>query len=332
MGQSKCSQCCERGDFPRRMGCETLAGPNGYDCIIGDPCAGEPCAGAWPSDHASSSAGCQITALDYTPPPGPEVGRAAQVLLGTEMPRKPPADKVHGLPNMAVYTSSRYSTSRYPSCARPGEPVNQVFVMFSNDLEGFLPYTLVISEEHGLEFSSLTTSPDFAMNPVNIMKLSLVSYDDLMRDAFFVSHSKSVLARPQGGAATPPRPSTPPTPGAGGDASERERIRPPYYSVVQLSLRRPAAEGGHVVAFIAVQSEPLAEELVRSCNQLRKRRMLRQVTPPQDEEDGQSLPPSRGCLTPRSMGARTPPTGTTPVISAGVTPSRTPRQQCTPQL
>merc|ERR1712232_1117964 len=112
------------------------------------------------------------------------------------MPRKPPTEKVHGVPPRVQGSSSRYSTSRYPTCARPGEPVNQVFVLFSNDLEGFLPYTLVISEEEGLEFTSLSIAPDFVVNPLNLIKAELVSYDALMKDAFFVSLSKSILARP----------------------------------------------------------------------------------------------------------------------------------------
>merc|ERR1712232_904690 len=188
-GQSKCSQYCQRGT---RIGCESvLAGPSGYpglgsSCSSGIPAcdeAVESCVkhvdqSTWPDAGGEPP---QLMALGYTPPPTPEIGQAAQVLLGTTMPRKPPAEKVHGVPPRVPGSSSRYSTSRYPTCARPGEPVNQVFVQFSNDLEGFLPYTLVISEEHGLEFTSLSQSPDFRLNPLHIMKVHLVSYETLMQ-------------------------------------------------------------------------------------------------------------------------------------------------------
>lgn len=273
-----------------------------------------------------------MAALSYTPPPPPEIGRAASVLLGTEMPRKPPTAKVHGVPPRMQTSSSRYSTSRYPTCARPGEPVNQVFVQFSNDLEGFLPYTLVISEEHGLEFTSLSSSPDFMLDPLNVMRVELVSYDALMKDAFFVSLSRSVLVRPGrpcSGASTPPA--------APEAVPELERVRPPYYSVVQMNVKRTVHEGGQIVVFIAVQSEPLAEELVRSCHQLKKRRVLRNVAQGSasatlsDEDQCHSAAPSRGCPTPRTLGSRTPPTGVTPpcssVPSPAHTPIRTPRLQ-----
>jgi len=109
------------------------------------------------------------------------------------------------------------------------------------------------------------------------VQAEMVSYDALMNDAFFASLSKSVQSRPgRPGSAEAPPPRTPAA-WAPEPVSEQERIRPPYYSVVQLSIRRAAFEGGRVLIFIAAQSEPLAEELVRSCQQLKTRRALQAV-------------------------------------------------------
>merc|ERR1712087_716712 len=131
-----------------------------------------------------------------------------------------------------------------------------------------------------------------------------------MQDAFFVSLSKSVLAWPgRPRTTTPPR--RPPgrlDPPGPEPVPEQERVRPPYNSVVQMSAKRGSPEGGQVLIFIAVQSEPLAEELVRSCNQLRKRRTLQHVSQgeglrlPDDDFDDQFVP-SRGCPTPRTLGS-----------------------------
>jgi len=251
------------------------------------------------------------------------------MVVGTEVPKRPPAGKVHGVPPSLAGSSSRYSTSRYPTCARPGEPVNQVFVQFSNDLEGFLPYTLVISEEHGLEFTSLAPTPDFVLDPLIIMKVIRVPYDALMEDTYFINLSKSVLARPgKISSATSPQPFA-----VSGGIPEQERVRPPYYSVVQLSVRRTILEGGLVLVFIAVQSEPLAEELVRSCNQLKKRRACRFAAnkeAPEGGVDQQEQSVSRGCLSARSLGMRTPP-GVSPARTPqGVSPARTPAQGVSP--
>lgn len=182
--------------------------------------------------------------------------------------------------------------------------MNKVYVQFSNDLEGFLPYTLVISEAQGLEFTSLCASPDFTFDPLNIIKVSRVDFDILMRDAFFVSLSKSIHQRIVGASDTdllaakdfPPH-------------ALEEKIRPPYQSIVQLSVRRTVHEGGQVLIFIAVQSEPLAEELVGSCHKLKKRRAVRATYEDAAVRcDGvSSRSVSRGCTTPRTAAAKAPP-------------------------
>lgn len=303
---SKCGLCCERpsGD---RMNCV------GKEVVL-------PCPPVQPGDVFPASS--ELSGLSYSPPPPAEWSEDVQALLGTELPMKPPT-RVKGTPPVCSSESSRMSGNRYPSCARPGEPVNQVFVQFSNDLEGFLPYTLVISEDQGLEFTSLGQNPDFALDPLNLIKVERLGYETLMRDAFFVSLSKSIMARPelrQPSPASAFQPIAEPTPAA----VLEERVRPPYRSLVQLSVRRTLLEGGQVLVFIAVQSEPLAEELVRSCHQLKKRRAVRHVHGSIrasggacgnggsiGDADSSTTAASRGCTTPRTAASaqRTPRSG-----------------------
>jgi hypothetical protein len=191
--------------------------------------------------------------------------------------------------------------------------VNKVYVQFSNDLEGFLPYTLVISEAQGLEYSSLCSSPDFTLDPLNIMKVSRVDFDTLMKDAFFTSLSKSIhqrIAAGGSGAAAPSRHQPHPL---------DERVQPPYRAIVQLSVRRALMDGCQVVVFIAVQSDPLAEELAQSCHKLKKRRAARVIKddPPRCEISSRSV--SRGCPSPRtavSNAQRSPPQATRGLLAA----------------
>jgi len=229
--------------------------------------------------HAPAEAGPsgELAGLSYLPPPPPDAAEAAESLLGTKLPQRPKSWATgagHGGTTSGHWplgSSTSRSDLEQQSCARPGEPVNKVYVQFSNDLEGFLPYTLVISEEMGLEFNSLSHHPDCALNPLNVIRINKLSYEDLMQDAFFTSLSKSVLARPElwpGGKF----PASPPHVLA---RNLEERVRPPYHFLVQLSVRRPLLEGGQVIVFIAVQCDALGSELIRSCEQLRRRRAFR---------------------------------------------------------
>lgn len=295
MGAAECSQYCE-------VGCSKAPGGAPPRALAAAPLEEGP--------------GGQLSGLSYTPLPPPDSTDVLEGLLGTRLPQKPRSwatGAAQGVP-LGMSTSSR--TDGGPSCARPGEPVNKVYVQFSNDLEGFLPYMLVISEELGLEFCSLSLNPDFSLNPLNVMRLNKVSYEELMHDSFFASLSKSVLERPElwpGGAVVPMTAEQP-------QALPRmleERVRPPYVALVQLSIRRPILEGGQVIVFIAVQSEGLATELIRSCDQLRRRRLVRHAvqvptaTAAADlaQEPGgrpgspRSGVPSRGCPTPRTVVA-----------------------------
>jgi len=228
---------------------------------------------------------------------------------------------------------------------RPGEPVNKVFVQFSNDLEGFLPYTLVISEEQGLEFTSLSTSPDFALDPLGIIKADRIGYNALMRDAFFINLSRSIMSRPElqsRGLGVAQMSASHVASAVNSAPNLEDRVRPPYVSVVQLSVRRTLVEGGQVLVFKAVQSEPLAEELVRSCYQLKKRRATRHVDRDAAVYDsGFGIPgmsqspspvPTRGFPTPRTVVSRSatpaPTPGATPLLT---TPGATPPPRMSPR-
>jgi hypothetical protein len=182
-----------------------------------------------------------------------------------------------------------------------------VYVQFSNDLEGFLPYTLVISEAQGLEFTSLCNSPHFALDPLNIMKVSRIDFDALMKDAFFTSLSRSILQRFAGESSNGTTMDVHPL---------EERVRPPYRAIVQLSVRRTLVDGCQVLVFITVQSDPLAEELVQSCHKLKKRRAMRVSNDEAARTDLSSRSISRGCPTPRTAVSN----------AARATPPRTPPQ------
>lgn len=297
MGVAKCSQCaCAEAEL-----LNSGAGVRAQS--LGLPFA-EP----------SSGPGGELEGLSYTPLPPPDTTAVLEELLGNKLPRKPESWDT-GAPQQTNFAlgSTTSRSDLEPSCAKPGEPVNKVYVQFSNDLEGFLPYTLVISEEMGLEFASLAQtqraqrSPDFLLNPLNMIRIGKLSYEELMRDAFFASLSKNLLERPElwPGAKVPTS-----MPHALPRCLE-ERIRPPYLAIVQLSMRRPILEGGQVIIFIAVQCDALASELIRSCNQLRRRRAVRHLAPAEREEPdskgkGGSEPigeevPSRGFPTPRHV-------------------------------
>lgn len=332
IGCSKCSQCCERGVADRIAAHVSPARPLPPGVTKGDM------AGLKKRDMAGQS----LVSLSYVPPPPPDSRKDVETLLGHFVPPRPPKLVAGGLAHGqrdphkdARLESGASPCMEAPSCARPGEPPNKVFVQFSNDLEGFLPYTLLISEEHGLEFSSLSASPDFSLDPLNFIDVSRVQYDALMHDAFFLSLSRSIHARPD---LQNPEVGLAQHPGAF-EASDwrlrpqlEERVRPPYRAMVQLSVRRAVAEGGQVLVFMAVQSEPLAEELTNSCRKLRKRRAARaqrltsDLLASHDEGHGcghsRSPTPTRGCPTPRTVASRTPPSMTPP---RQISPARTPR-------
>merc|ERR1719162_2686863 len=144
------------------------------------------------------------------------------------------------------------------------------------------------------------------------MKVSRVDFDTLMKDSFFTNLSKSIHQRISSGTvATADRSAWPPHP-------LEERVRPPYRAIVQLSVRRTLLDGCQVLVFIAVQSDPLAEELVQSCHKLKKRRAMRVPNddPVRCEISSRSV--SRGCPTPRTAVSQS--------VAARATPPRTPPQ------
>lgn len=240
MGVSTCSQHCDR------VASDTIT-----------------CARTLPAGHCDELGGkevprCeQIVGLSYTPPPPWEAEYATRAMLGTSLPDKPVRLST-GLYGSSPVSGSQFATGG-KSYGRPGEPVNKVFVQYSNDLEGFLPYTLVISEENGLEFFSLSSHPDFVVDPLNILDVGLLDYDQLREDVFFGSLARSIRARVD-------------LQVQDAEVVFEERIQPPYRPLVKLSIRRTALEGGQVLAFISVQTDHLASELVRGIKQLRRRK------------------------------------------------------------
>eukprot|EP00928_Gymnodinium_smaydae_P007494 TRINITY_DN12696_c0_g1_i1.p1 TRINITY_DN12696_c0_g1~~TRINITY_DN12696_c0_g1_i1.p1 ORF type:complete len:278 (-),score=50.56 TRINITY_DN12696_c0_g1_i1:174-1007(-) len=257
-----------------------------------------------------------------------ETFNESKALVGTTVPRRPRAEEA--VTTRPPPTRPHEATSGLrlgQSCGRPGDAPNQVYVQFSNDLEGWLPYTLLISEEEGLMFKSLSLSPDFTLSIRSIRKVEITSMFAIQQDAFFGNHTRSVIAHLMQGSGYE----------ADDDTAlahvrrvDQERVRPPYNAVVQLLCSNFTSE---VVVFVAVQSDALAAELTRSCNATRKRCATKKVfMANQDEYDFDPLVNdldngsgyfSRGCPTTRSMGATTPGTGT----GAAATPllgSRTP--------
>jgi len=322
MGISKCSQYCETGVSEKIgwNGVKQAVQPNSTQFSWVESTSVLPAAGSRSGygNFSENSNDQEMSALTYNPPPPPEYGKDVEALLGTPMPARPRVawnnrDGTPPVPWRSPPSQSSRNTGRSsaPSYARPGEPVNKVYVQFSNDLEGFLPYTLVISEAQGLEFTSLGSSPDFTLDPLNIMKVSRIDFDTLMKDSFFTSLSKSIHQRISiGGISDADRSAWPTHP-------VEERVRPPYRAIVQLSVRRTLLDGCQVIVFIAVQSDPLAEELVQSCHKLKKRRAMRVPNDDPVRSEISSRSVSRGCPTPRTAVS----------VAANVTPVRSPLQQ-----
>merc|ERR1719291_1052635 len=161
-GVSTCSQCCQRGVTESCSAFDSFRGPQ------------------QPQPPGVLTSG-ELMGLSYLPPPEPDGVKAVKALLGTQLPTKPLATQEWAPPPTRPSPTLCSSTSSRQGNGRPKDPVNKVYAQFSNDLEGFLPYTLVISEEQGLEFTSLSSSPDFNLNPLNVIRTIRVSYDELMQ-------------------------------------------------------------------------------------------------------------------------------------------------------
>eukprot|EP00933_Yihiella_yeosuensis_P022937 TRINITY_DN17950_c0_g3_i1.p1 TRINITY_DN17950_c0_g3~~TRINITY_DN17950_c0_g3_i1.p1 ORF type:complete len:312 (+),score=46.02 TRINITY_DN17950_c0_g3_i1:121-936(+) len=211
-----------------------------------------------------------IMGLSHTPLPAKTDAAAGKAMVATPIPRKPPLAR---LPVQPAALWSGLGTEGNVSCGRPGEPLNKVCLLASNDLEGFLPYTLVISEEVGLQFTSLSMSPDFSLDPVHILAASRVGYNHYLEDRCFGELCRRISARTD--VVQSP------------NFSFEERLKPPYIHLVQLTVRTEAPsivsqqgpQEPPVIMLVAVQTNPLAEELVKSCCLLRKRRALKRDDP-----------------------------------------------------
>eukprot|EP00930_Biecheleria_cincta_P080817 TRINITY_DN6928_c0_g1_i2.p1 TRINITY_DN6928_c0_g1~~TRINITY_DN6928_c0_g1_i2.p1 ORF type:complete len:258 (-),score=38.49 TRINITY_DN6928_c0_g1_i2:111-884(-) len=213
--------------------------------------------------------GANLEGLSFQPLPAAAAVSAGKAMLGARLPIRPrPA-----IPDALLQepeSNGQIDSAHGVTCGRPGEPLNKVCLLLSNDLEGFLPYTLIISEEIGLEFTSLTPAPRFVVDPGDIVKASQIGYDALLQDRSFSKLCRSISARYELQAASM-------------GWSLEDRVRPPYIHTVHLVIRQEQAlsgsEGGgsqptELTLLVAVQTEPLAEELAKSCILLRKRRAL----------------------------------------------------------
>lgn len=221
------------------------------DHCIGEGIDGSTCAKVEQLDPVAEG-------LSYAPPPGAHVRSG----LGTQVP-KVPHEWVATAPSKPKQPWQQMATPT-PTPSRPDEPQNKVYVQFSNNFEGFMPYLLLITEEQGLMFTSLSShSADFTLDPLSFITVQRIDYEGLMKDAFFQNLSRGVLARK----------SLQRLPTANNDANEETCIRPPYPALVQVEVRRPF-QAGKVLVFIAVQNEPLANDLVRGCQALKKKRVV----------------------------------------------------------
>eukprot|EP00930_Biecheleria_cincta_P080818 TRINITY_DN6928_c0_g1_i4.p1 TRINITY_DN6928_c0_g1~~TRINITY_DN6928_c0_g1_i4.p1 ORF type:complete len:242 (-),score=35.21 TRINITY_DN6928_c0_g1_i4:111-836(-) len=197
--------------------------------------------------------GANLEGLSFQPLPAAAAVSAGKAMLGARLPIRPrPA-----IPDALLQepeSNGQIDSAHGVTCGRPG----------------FLPYTLIISEEIGLEFTSLTPAPRFVVDPGDIVKASQIGYDALLQDRSFSKLCRSISARYELQAASM-------------GWSLEDRVRPPYIHTVHLVIRQEQAlsgsEGGgsqptELTLLVAVQTEPLAEELAKSCILLRKRRAL----------------------------------------------------------
>lgn len=295
MGLSNCSKVCRDGD-------DNLL----YGCINGGP------------------ERLVTEGLAYAPPPR---HCCAEEVLGVKVPR-PPHEWVPTVPVRAISSSSRECTPMPTPVGRADEPQNKVYVQFSDDFEGFLPYLLLITEEQGLMFTSLSPSPDFVLDPLQFITVARIEYDALVQDSFFVNLSRSILGRKR----------------MLGQKAVQDCNQPPYPALVQVLLWRKGEQvGGQVLIFIAVQNDPLANDLVRGCHQLKKKKRALQnsaghrgpnasghstgrLTPPESRHSSRARTPPSLRTPPRSV---TPPGTRRPVRGASPATGRTPRREQT---
>ncbi|CAE7430164.1 UGP1 [Symbiodinium sp. CCMP2592] len=202
-----------------------------------------------------------LVAPQFSPLPRAESDLKGKALLGATLPEYP----LPAVPEAVCQATKPLGASR-ATCGRPGEPPNKVCLLVSSDLEGFLPYRLLISEEKGLDFASLTPCPDFALDPPDIVQVQRLPWEAWRDDRPFSELRRRIEARRD-------LQST-------GEWSLQDRLWPPYFHLIHLLARDETSTEGSLPklvdssVLIGVQSEALAEELVRSCRVLKKRRAL----------------------------------------------------------
>mmetsp|Transcript_9373 Transcript_9373/g.23671 ORF Transcript_9373/g.23671 Transcript_9373/m.23671 type:complete len:220 (+) Transcript_9373:339-998(+) len=151
-----------------------------------------------------------------------------------------------------------------------GEPANKVFVQFSNNLDGFVPCLLLLTEDEGLRFTRDPAPPIgrpswFIVEPGGFIKVcSPISRRRFLEDKFWRAHSKHVhqnnLLLEQ----------------INKDLSRQCMLYPPDWFACVVSIE--ACESGTAGALskymilIAVQTFELSRDLVDGCKQLMLKR------------------------------------------------------------
>mmetsp|Transcript_50588 Transcript_50588/g.133290 ORF Transcript_50588/g.133290 Transcript_50588/m.133290 type:complete len:314 (+) Transcript_50588:31-972(+) len=150
------------------------------------------------------------------------------------------------------------------------EPANKVFVQFSNNLDGFFPCLLLLTEDDGLNFTCEPPLADrereFTIDPNIFIRVGdPLTRQQLVDDRFWSTHGRHVYENILADKKNK------------GIARHR-MVHPPewYPYLVALEAMNPDKVSGQLeskfMLFIAVQSWELAEDLVDGCKQLMGKR------------------------------------------------------------
>ncbi|CAE7906671.1 UGP1, partial [Symbiodinium necroappetens] len=166
-----------------------------------------------------------LVAPQFSPLPRAESDMKGKALLGATLPQYP----LPAVPE-AVFQAAKPLGASRATCGRPGEPPNKVCLLVSSDLEGFLPYRLLISEEKGLDFASLTPCPDFALDPPDIVQVQRLPWEAWRDDRPFSELRRRIESRRD-------LQST-------GEWSLQDRLWPPYFHLIHLLARDETSTEG----------------------------------------------------------------------------------------
>ncbi|CAE7526271.1 UGP1 [Symbiodinium natans] len=168
-----------------------------------------------------------LVAPQFFPLPGPDVDLKGKAILGATLPDHP----LPAVPEAVFQPGKQVAASR-ATCGRPGEPPNQVCLLVSNDLEGFLPYRLLVSEAKGLAFASATPAPDFSLDPADIIQVQRLPREAWQDDRPFSELRRRIEARKDLQSSA--------------DWSVQDRLWPPYFHLIHLMARNLGEPLHHV--------------------------------------------------------------------------------------